>query len=150
MDYYDLTNIKANVYVKAKQRDEREKRTPPGSLSVNSTIAVETILERTGNTKLKLKFLPLEPIEHVIDISDNDIPIESKLNQPLSLELSRSVTMATALLSDFPLKLHVFPNKEIYMVNNSLNGVKFGDVAKFCICLNGQNESLEVKATSTS
>ena len=77
MDYYDLTNIKANVYVKAKQRDDKEARTP-GSLSVNSTIPVETILEKTGNTKLKLKFLPLEPIEHVIDISDNDIPIESK------------------------------------------------------------------------
>ena len=58
--------------------------------------------------------------------------------------------MATAFfsLTDFPLKLHVFPNKEIYMINNSLNGVKLGDVAKFSICLNGQNDSLEIKATS--
>ena len=52
------------------------------------------------------------------------------------------------MIEDFPLKLHVFPNKEIYMINNSINGVKFGDVAKFTICLNGQNDSLEVKATS--
>ena len=44
--------------------------------------------------------------------------------------------------------MHVFPNKEIYMINNSINGVRFGDVAKFSICLNGQNDSLEVKATS--
>ncbi len=42
----------------------------------------------------------------------------------------------------------MFPNKEIYMINESLAGVRYGQMAKFRICLNGQNDALDVRVTS--
>lgn len=86
-------------------------------------LPVEKIIE--NDSKLRIKFVPLEPVEHLIDITDNGTSIEG-----------------------FPIRLNVFPNKEIFFINENINGVKIGSIAKFRIYLNGQKESLNIRITS--
>jgi hypothetical protein len=54
-----------------------EKQTTNGSQYNLTTQSIQAVVEKSCNTKLKLKFIPLEPVEHIIDVTDNDVPIES-------------------------------------------------------------------------
>jgi hypothetical protein len=88
-----------------------------------SSVAHEKTIE--SDSKLRVKFVPLDSIEHVVDIADNGVSIEG-----------------------FPLRLAVFPNRDVFMVCENVNGVRVGSVARFRIYLNEQKESLNVKITS--
>jgi hypothetical protein len=48
---------------------------------------------------------------------------------------------------DYPIKLSVYPNKEVLMINENLNGVKIGGSAKLALRLNNQKTSLNIRIT---
>ena len=101
---------------------------PPPPIVDQSTqkfvyLPVEKIMD--SDAKLRLKFLPLEPVEHVVDIIDNDVSIEG-----------------------FPMKLNVYPNREVFVKSENINGLALGNTAKFRVYLNGQKDSLNIKITS--
>ena len=48
---------------------------------------------------------------------------------------------------DYPIKLNVYPNKEVLMINENPNGVKIGNSAKLSLRLNDQKSSLNIKIT---
>lgn len=87
-------------------------------------LAVEKIVEK--NQTLRIKFIPLEPVEHFIFCSNNGRMIEG-----------------------FPIKINVFPNSDIFVVNENINGVRHGQKASFRICLNSNNDpDFNIKITS--
>lgn len=87
-----MTNLKVNVYTENEKDALKSLPFSYTSSSLSST-AVGTILSSTKkinylqvekiidkNNKLRIKFVPLEPVEHIIDIVDNGISIESMFN----------------------------------------------------------------------
>ncbi len=130
VDYCNITNLKVNVFTKSETLDSQSILSlPPSNTATCIQKMISLPVEKTIETdaKLRVKFVPLEPIEHLIDITDNSVSIEG-----------------------FPMKLNVFPNRDVFMVSENINGVKLGNLAKFRIYLNEQNDSLNIKITSNS
>lgn len=48
---------------------------------------------------------------------------------------------------DYPVKLNVYPNKDVLMINKNINGVKLGASAKLTLQLNDQKNSLNIRIT---
>lgn len=48
---------------------------------------------------------------------------------------------------DYPVKLNVYPNKDVLMINENINGVKLGASAKLTLQLNDQKNSLNIRIT---
>lgn len=86
-------------------------------------LPVEKIIH--SDSRLSLKFVPLQASEHVIDLVDNGISVEG-----------------------FPIKINVFPNNEIFVVAENTNATQVGSLARFRIYLNGVKDSLNIKITS--
>ncbi len=134
VDYCNITNLKVSVYTKKDSSDSQiitpllpATPTNPATSSPSIQKMISLPVEKTieSDAKLRVKFVPLEEVEHLIDITDNSVSIEG-----------------------FPMKLSVFPNREILMISENINGVKLGNVAKFRIYLNEQKDSLNIKITS--
>ncbi len=106
-----MTNLRVKVYPKNKKAE-------------NSALEIEKTLE--SDSKLRIKFVPIESVEHIIDIIDNNVSIEG-----------------------FPQDLTVYPNKELFFVTENINGVKIGNHAKFKLYLNSQKyNNVNIKITS--
>ncbi len=88
-------------------------------------LLVQKIVEK--NQTLRIKFIPVEPVEHFIFCSNNGRMIEG-----------------------FPLKINAFPNSDIFVVDENINGVRHGQKAIFKICLNNNHTDLALNAKITS
>jgi hypothetical protein len=80
--------LKVNIYKKTEKDISQASETSLNSASTISKCSLskkitrlpfEKILEK--HNKLRLKFIPLEACEHIIDISDNEKSIDSKFPQ---------------------------------------------------------------------
>ncbi len=87
-------------------------------------LVVEKVVEK--NQTLRIKFIPVEPVEHFIFCSSNGRMIEG-----------------------FPLKINVFPNNDIFVINENINGVRHGQKATLKICSNSiKDPDFNIKITS--
>ena len=58
-----------------------------------------------------------------------------------------SLKNKTYFNKDYPVKLNVYPNKDVLMINENINGVKLGASAKLTLQLNDQKNSLNIRIT---
>lgn len=119
VEYCNTTNLDVSVSVTKKSKVENSNLPEIEARSIPAEKIVES------DSKLRVKFVPLECNEHVIDIQDNGVSIEG-----------------------FPIKLNVFPNKDVYILNKNKNGTMVDSVAKLQIFMNDQKDALSVKVTS--
>lgn len=73
IDYCNITNLRVSVYT----RREKSEISPSASSCVHPrmcNVPVEKTIE--ADSKLRIRFIPLEPIEHILDITDNGLSIE--------------------------------------------------------------------------
>lgn len=89
--------------------------------------AVELPFEKTvdSDTKLRVRFVPVETGEHVIEIADNGKPIEG-----------------------FPVKINVFQNKDTYVRVANPSGTRLGSSVKFDVVFGQPVENVNIKITS--
>lgn len=89
----------------------------------SKAVAFEKFVESDSN--LRIRFVPLEPGEHTIDIRENGKSIEG-----------------------FPVKVNIFNSREPYVITEGLYGVTLGSLAKLSVVFNEPVDSLNVKVTS--
>jgi hypothetical protein len=124
VEYCNTTNLSVNVNL-VKPADEQPAVSDLGTAGGEKTISVPVEKTIESDCKLRVKFVPLEASDYLIDVNSNGVSIEG-----------------------FPIKLSVFPNKEIYFVNENINGARLGSKVKFRINLNEHKESLNIRVTS--
>lgn len=78
-----------------------------------------------SDSKLRVRFVPQDLGEHLIDIKDNGKSIEG-----------------------FPVTVNVFNNRDPYVLTESLYGVKLGHLAKISVVFSEPVDNLNVKVTS--
>ncbi|CAF0722239.1 unnamed protein product [Brachionus calyciflorus] len=119
VEYCNTTNLKAIVFTEKEHSNSLSKK----NITKLVNMPVEKIIQ--NDSRISLKFLPLHSTEHIIDITDNGLSIEG-----------------------FPIRINVFPNKEIFLINENINGLRLGSLAKFRIYLNGHKDSLNLRITN--
>ena len=100
---------------------------PSAQTVPSSPVAFEKSVE--SDVKLRVKFVPVNMGEHVIDILENGVSIEG-----------------------FPVRVNVFHNRDAYLLNENVNGTPLGSACKLSIVFDEtpKENDIDIKITSKS